>query len=59
MGVGGQGGRQGGELSQLDVVVMETAVEGHGLAGVEGGQDLKGHSVQSEALNTIRGVSFS
>lgn len=40
-GVGGQDGRHAGERSQLDVVVMETAVEGHRLAGVEGGRDLK------------------
>ncbi len=40
-GVGGQGGCHAGEGSQLDVVVMETAVKGHRLAGVESGGNLK------------------
>lgn len=40
-GVRGQGGCQAWEWRQLDVIVMEAAVEGHRLAGVKGGWDLK------------------
>lgn len=46
-GVGGQGRRRPGERGQLHVVVMETAVERHGLAGVEGGRDLKSSTKDS------------
>lgn len=50
-GVRGQGGCQARERSQLNVVVMEAAVEGHRLAGVEGGWDLKGCRKYSGAQN--------
>ena len=39
--VRGQGGCHLGERGQLHVIVVEAAVEGHRLAGVEGGWDLK------------------
>lgn len=35
------GGRHPGERAQLNVVIVEAAVEGHRLAGVEGGWDLE------------------
>lgn len=41
-GVGGQCRRHPRKGGQLYIVVMETAIKGHGLAGVEGGGDLKG-----------------
>lgn len=40
--VGGHGGWQMGERGQLNVTVMETAVEGHGFAGVVRGWELNG-----------------
>lgn len=46
--VRGQGGCHLGERGQLDVIVVETAVEGHRLAGVEGGRDLKRRRKNSE-----------
>lgn len=52
-GVGGQGGWHAGEWSQLHVVVVETAVEGHRLAGVEGGRDLKREAFRSRSRSTI------
>ena len=47
-GFGGQGRRHARERGQLDVVVVEAAVEGHGLAGVEAGRDLERQRGYSE-----------
>lgn len=52
-GVRGQSGSDAGERSQLNVIVMETAVEGHRLAGVEGRWDLKQNREKTEAEDML------
>lgn len=56
--VGGQGRRHPTERSQLDVVVVETAVEGHGLGGVEGGGELDGQRKPSEPEHVGQETSY-